>query len=142
MTIDKRKYSLNTEMSIELQQKYSYLLKEKHCYENVKNLFIQSYVFNEHPNWKIALGIVYSGIEFVYVKHAFLVNENREIIEVKIPYSKQADILYYIAMEFNIEQYSKSLIKSKSYDLQNLDYIKSKWNDFEKWGRQNNILII
>lgn len=144
MTIDERKYYLNNDMSKEIQQTYSRILKKKHCFENVKNLFITCNILNNYPNWRIALGVVYSGIDFVYVKHAFFVDENRKIIEVTIPYDNmtKSNTYYYIVKELDKNKYSQLMIESRLSDLRNLDCIKNKWNDFEIWARQNKILII
>lgn len=151
-----RYYNLNKEKTLELYNKKNLLLEIKECYMNTFMVFTE---YQEKFNvglWRVAYGYMKISKDVnLYCRHAFVLDENDEVIDVTLALlcdNKRSNTIRsineesctedkYIVMKiFNAEEYLKALEENDKYVALET-YLHEEDMKMLEWSVKNNIFL-
>lgn len=141
-----KEYQKNINQSKEISGNYKELIKQKDCYFNIYRLVTDSDLLS-HYNLRVAFGYVFAmnleGDEDrrLFTAHAFLVNENNEIVDPTLPNENSNS--YFVIKEFtDWHEYLSAVLDCKYPSLLNNKEYETEKRKFSDWAYHNQITPI
>lgn len=136
----------NVTRSRGLASQYEQHIQPNQCYTNISRIAYRTDYLFEHPDLRIAYGVVHTPDERFYCRHAFLYDTvTEEVIDPTLPEELNSTGIfrdYYIYVEMDYIEYLKITSHEQTADAWDNSIIREKLKEFEDWGVNNGVVSI